>query len=60
MYWNAQYWDYVDGVTLTYLLAGLCFGLPLATGRLRTASLVAAGIFFAAAVTTNMFVPSSP
>jgi hypothetical protein len=56
MYWNAQYWDYVDGVTLTYLLAGLCFGLPLAIGRLRTASLVAAGIFFAAAVTTNMFV----
>ena len=32
MYWNAQYWDYIDGVTLTYLLAGLCFGLPLATG----------------------------
>ena len=30
MYWNAQYWDYIDGVTLTYLLAGLCFGLPLA------------------------------
>ena len=55
MYWNAQYWDYVDGVTLTYLLAGLCFGLPLATGRLRTASLAVAGVFFAAAVTTNLF-----
>jgi hypothetical protein len=55
MYWNSQYWDYVDGITLTYLLAGLCFGLPLATGHLRAASLVAAGVFFAAAVTTNLF-----
>jgi hypothetical protein len=56
MYWNAQYWDYVDGVSLTYALAGLCFGLPLATGRLRAASLFAAGVFFVAAVTTNPFV----
>jgi hypothetical protein len=56
MYWNAQYWDYIDGITLTYLVAGLCFGLPLATGRLRVASLAAAGVFFAAAVTTNLFV----
>jgi hypothetical protein len=56
MYWNAQYWDYIDGVTVTYLLVGLCFGLPLATGRARAASLVTAGIFFAAAVTTNLFV----
>ena len=56
MYWNAQYWDYIDGVTLTYLLAGLCFGLPLASGRRRAASLAAAGVFFAAAVTTNLFV----
>jgi hypothetical protein len=56
MYWNAQYWDYIDGVTLTYLLAGLCFGLPLATGRRRPVSLAAAGVFFAAAVTTNLFV----
>jgi hypothetical protein len=56
MYWNAQYWDYIDGAVLAYLLAGLCFGLPLATGRLRAASLVAAGIFLAAAVTTNLFV----
>jgi hypothetical protein len=56
MYWNAQYWDYIDGVTLTYLLAGLCFGLPLATGRRRPLSLAAAGVFFAAAVTTNLFV----
>jgi hypothetical protein len=56
MYWNAQYWDYPDGVTLTYLLAGLCFGLPLASGRRRTASLASAGVFFAAAVTTNLFV----
>jgi hypothetical protein len=54
MYWNAQYWDYIDGVTLTYLLAGLCFGLPVATGRFRAASLAVAGIFFAAAVTTNL------
>jgi hypothetical protein len=56
MYWNAQYWDYIDGAVLAYLLAGLCFGLPLVTGRLRAVSLVAAGIFFAAAVTTNLFV----
>jgi hypothetical protein len=56
MYWNAQYWDYIDGITLTYLLAGLCFGLPLATGRARAVSLAAAGSFFAAAVTTNLFV----
>jgi hypothetical protein len=56
MYWNAQYWDYVDGVSLTYALAGLCFGLPLAMGRVRAASLFAAGVFFAAAVTTNPFV----
>jgi hypothetical protein len=56
MYWNAQYWDYVDGVTLTYLLAGLCFGLPVAQGRLRAASLGAAGVFFAAAVTTNLLI----
>lgn len=56
MYWNAQYWDYIDGVTLTYLLAGLCFGLPLASGPRRAASLAAAGVFFAAAVTTNLFV----
>jgi hypothetical protein len=56
MYWNAQYWDYVDGASLTYALAGLCFGLPLATGRVRAASLFAAGVFFAAAVTTNPFV----
>jgi hypothetical protein len=56
MYWNAQYWDYIDGVTLTYLLAGLCFGLPLASGPLRAVSLAAAGFFFAAAVTTNLFV----
>lgn len=56
MYWNAQYWDYVDGVSLTYALAALCFGLPLAKGRVRAASLFAAGVFFAAAVTTNPFV----
>ena len=56
MYWNAQYWDYIDGATITYLLAGLCFGLPLATGRLRIASLVAAGVFLAAGLTTNLFV----
>jgi hypothetical protein len=56
MYWNAQYWDYVDGVSLTYVLAGLCFGLPLAKGRIRAASLFAAGVFFAAAVSTNPFV----
>jgi hypothetical protein len=56
MYWNAQYWDYIDGVTLTYLLAGLCFGLPLASGLRRAVSLGAAGAFFAAAVTTNPFV----
>jgi hypothetical protein len=55
IYWNAQYWDYVDGVSLTYALAGLCFGLPLAKGRVRAASLFAAGVFFAAAVTTNPF-----
>jgi hypothetical protein len=55
MYWNAQYWDYIDGVVTTYLLIGLCFGLPVATGRLRAASLVAAGFFFAAAATTNVF-----
>ena len=55
MYWNAQYWDYIDGVTLTYLLAGLCFGLPSAVGRRRAVSLAAAGVFFAAAVTTNLF-----
>jgi hypothetical protein len=54
MYWNAHYWDYVDGVMMTYLLGGLCFGLPLATGRRRAASLAAAGVFFAAAVTTNL------
>src|SRR5262249_47471346 len=56
MYWNAQYWDYIDGVTVTYLTAGLCFGLPLATGYRRGASLTAAGFFVAAAVTTNLFV----
>ena len=56
MYWNAQYWDYIDGVTLTYLLAGLCFGLPVTTGPTRAVSLTAAGFFFAAAVTTNLFV----
>ena len=56
MYWNAQYWDYIDGVTITYLAAGLCFGLPLTSGRRRSASLAAAGVFFAAAVTTNLFV----
>jgi hypothetical protein len=56
MYWNAQYWDYIDGVTLTYLLAGLCFGLPLVRGPFRAVSLAAAGVFFAAAVTTNPFV----
>jgi hypothetical protein len=56
MYWNAQYWDYVDGGTMTYLLAGLCFGLPLATGRIRPISLAAAGFFLTAAVTTNLFV----
>jgi hypothetical protein len=56
MYWNAQYWDYVDGAVSTYLLAGLCFGLPVTTGRARAASLLVAGIFFAAAVTTNLFV----
>jgi hypothetical protein len=55
MYWNAQYWDYVDGVSVTYALAGLCFGLPLAKGRVRAASLFAAGVFFAAAITTNPF-----
>jgi hypothetical protein len=56
MYWNAQYWDYPDGVTLTYLSAGVCFGLPLSLGPRRAASLAAAGVFFAAAVTTNLFV----
>lgn len=56
MYWNAHYWDYIDGGTLTYLLGGLCFGLPLVGGRLRAASLSIAGVFFAAAVTTNLFV----
>jgi hypothetical protein len=56
MYWNAQYWDYIDGVSLTYVLAGLCFGLPLAKGYVRAASLFAAGVFFAVAVSTNPFV----
>jgi hypothetical protein len=56
MYWNAQYWDYIDGVVVTYLLGGLCFGLPVTTGRARGAWLAVAGIFFAAAVTTNLFV----
>jgi hypothetical protein len=56
MYWNAQYWDYIDGGTMTYLLAGLCFGLPLTTARIRAVSLAAAGFFFTAAVTTNLFV----
>jgi hypothetical protein len=55
IYWNAQYWDYVDGVTSTYFVAGLCFGLPLSLGYRRAASLFAAGLFFAAAVTTNLF-----
>jgi hypothetical protein len=55
IYWNAQYWDYVDGVTSTYFVAGLCFGLPLSLGYRRAASLFAAGVFFAAAVTTNLF-----
>ena len=54
MYWNAQYWDYIDGVMMTYLLGGLCFGLPSAMGHSRAASLTAAGVFFAAAVTTNL------
>jgi hypothetical protein len=56
MYWNAQYWDYIDGITLTYLLGALYFGLPLAIGRTRAVSLAAAGFLFAAAVTTNLFV----
>jgi hypothetical protein len=56
LYWNAQYWDYIDGVSLTYLAAGLCFGLPLTTGSRRVVSLGAAGFFLAAAVTTNLFV----
>ena len=56
MYWNAQYWDYIDGAALAYLLAAVCLGLPLANGWLRGGSLAAAGVFFAAAVTTNLFV----
>jgi hypothetical protein len=56
MYWNAQYWDYIDGVMMTYLLAGLCFGLLSAKGWRRAASLAVAGVFFAAAVTTNLLV----
>jgi hypothetical protein len=56
IYWNAQNWDYPDGVSLTYFLAGLCFGLPRAQGAARVASMVVAGAFFAAAVTTNPFV----
>ena len=56
MYWNAQYWDYIDGVTLTYLAAGLYFGLPTTSGRWRILSLALAGAFFAAALTTNLFV----
>jgi len=56
MYWNAQYWDYIDGVTLTYLLGGLCFGLPLLSGPGRVVCMAAAGVFFAAALTTNLFV----
>jgi uncharacterized membrane protein len=55
IYWNAQYWDYVDGVTSTYLAAGLFFGLPLSLGFRRFASLVAAGVFLASAVMANMF-----
>ena len=55
IYWNAQYWDYINGVTSTYFVAGLCFGLPLSLGYRRAASLFAAGVFFAAAVTTNVF-----
>jgi hypothetical protein len=55
IYWNAQYWDYIDGVTSTYFVAGLCFGLPLSLGYRRAGSLFAAGAFFAAAVTTNLF-----
>jgi hypothetical protein len=54
MFWNAQRWDYIDGAMITYLLLGLCFGLPVATGPRRAASLAAAGVFFAAAVTTNL------
>jgi hypothetical protein len=54
MYWNAHYWDYIDGVMMTYLLGGLCLGLPLARGSRRAASLAGAGVFFAAAVTTNL------
>jgi hypothetical protein len=56
LYWNAQYWDYIDGVSLTYLAAGLCFGLPLTNGVRRAASVGVGGFFLAAAVTTNLFV----
>jgi hypothetical protein len=54
MYWNAQYWDYVDGAMMTFLLGGLCFGLPLAVGRRRALSLAVAGGLFTAAVATNL------
>lgn len=56
IYWSAQYWDYIDGVTSTYFAAGLFFGMPLSLGYRRAASLLLAGLFFAAAVTTNLFV----
>jgi hypothetical protein len=56
IYWNAHYWDYVDGPELTYLFASMYFLLLRPQRRrLRLVCTAIGGFFAAAAVTTQLY-----
>jgi hypothetical protein len=53
MYFNEHRWDYETGGALTFVIASIVFALPkTSSSRRRSVSLVLAGFFAAAAVTT--------
>jgi hypothetical protein len=55
LYYNAHYWDYVDGPELTYLLAAMYFALSRQRGRLRLPYAVLAGFCAFASITTQLY-----
>ena len=54
-YYNAHYWDYVDGASIIYLLGATNFLLARANERGLPIRIALGGFFAAAAATTNVF-----
>jgi hypothetical protein len=55
MYFDAHHWDYWDGALITFIVAGLYFGLPRSDSDRPIWRPVLAGFFLAAAVGTNIY-----